>query len=278
MEYLDDENREIINECEECVGDVTSCHENIHFHSTGKEYNCSDSMALYVAKYFPRYVKEIKDALSKIKSPWNEEEVWILSVGNGPSSDLYGFLDDRGSEESKIIYKGIDMNPNWDYINQITKEEILTSDSNCEVRFQEGDIFEEINDYNCPKGKVWKYKFLVFQYVISAMVNDSNTTKEDIEQFLDKVIDQMVVKMPKDSYIIFNDINHNKVARDYFEYFFKKVKKVIKGRVGRYYYKGDYKYGNVHDSYQTPKKHENKYMNRSYCTGAQLIIKKESNR
>lgn len=279
VEYLDNEDREILYQCKECVGDVTACHENIHFHTTEKEYNCTDSMAEYVAKYFPRYVTEIRDILDIINISYDKEEIDVLSIGNGPSSDLYAFLDQRGDQSSKIKYCGIDMNPNWDYINKITEKEILATNSNCEVSFETGDVFEEIKNFNCSEGEVLPHNFLIFQYVISAMTHDPNTTKKDIENFLDKIIDQIVAKMPENSYIIFNDINHNTDARDYFEYFLDKVAKVAKGVYWRrHYFNAPWQYGYCHNHSRVRGEYNNKYDKRGYCSSSQLIIKKEFNK
>lgn len=202
----------ICDGCEnECQGSCKECLQKMHFENTGRKYNCKNMSNYYVCKYSYRYSSEIAKVLERLDILNENENYNIVSFGCGPGTDFIGFHEyiENQDYDVNLKYFGIELCREWKKIHNF----IIDMDiSKRNLRFLYNDAFKVLEKSRLIK-RAERTDFLIFQYVLSDM--EKNHTYDEISDFMRKVSTEMIVKMPKKSYIWFNDINHNKVRKFY---------------------------------------------------------------
>jgi hypothetical protein len=264
------------DKCEnECRNNCEKCLDDIHFNRIIRRYNCNNIVNYYVCKYIFKYSCEI-DYLFQRNNSLNQLSYYnILSIGCGPTSDLYGILNyfQRNNIDNKLNYIGCDLNNIWNEIHEQTK--LILNKRGITIRFVYEDIFNII-DY-IPLD----INIIILQYVISDMV----THKYNVDDFFNNLTDKIIDNMNSNSFIIINDVNHNTQARIYFGKLIYLLRtKGINCGIECYHFHNDnrdytYPYGNLHnDDRVSPlmsiPRNIIKYNPWNYCTSAQLVIRK----
>jgi hypothetical protein len=103
---------------------------------------------------------------------------------------------------------------------------------------------------------------------------------DQVQDFIDNTIKYIIAHLPLNSFIIFNDINHNTQARDYFDYMETELNRTFDMGIYKYHFlnsKRDYTYpyGSQYSSnditIEIPSQHR-KYNPWINCSSAQLIL------
>lgn len=265
-----------------CGGDCEECLRCMFFENDERRYDCNNITNYYLCKYLYRYSSEIEYLVNQV-SPLNQlRKFKLMSIGCGPCSDLFGFLNyiENNDIEKPLSFLGIDLNDIWKPIHCET-ESLLEDNDNINVSFIYRDIFKIIRRLKIDKN-TWKPNILSFQYVISDMILHEG--KKYVNSFIDDVIDNIVFYMPENSFIILNDINHNKKARDCFDYFEQRMKQCYtKTKSYKYHFlnnngnKYTFPYGCQHDdnniTMEVPEEIEF-YSPWMFCASAQLVLHK----
>lgn len=174
--------------CEECVKDIH------HFRNSALDYNCIHQTYFYVMKFFYRYASEIAIPLIKYsRNLDNLDKIKVVSIGCGPSSELYGikaFLCAKRSN-AEIEYYGFDRNEIWSDV-QNQNQRIFSNDS---VQYSTGDAFGFIK-----QGE--RTNLLVLNYVLSDLARHNDS--DDITDFINQL--QIIISQKLVDYILFNDI------------------------------------------------------------------------
>jgi len=197
-----------IKNCVDCLSKIFRVnHERI--------YKCFPITYSYVMRFLNDYASEIYHIL------YNQEELWndisnknIMSIGCGPATELVAIerlLRDK-KIETPCYYFGFDLNFVWvrvqDFLTQIF------NDNSCLIQpcFEQGNLLPE------NKG-LSNTKLLIINYVISDIYNHASEEQksEVATNFLSTNINQIIEKMPFDSYVLINDINSNNMGRDEIE-------------------------------------------------------------
>lgn len=159
----------------------------------------------------------------------NLPHIHMLSIGSGPSPDLYALWKfKKDMHYSKpISYIGFEHNRYWEDINEETKD--IFSNTGIEIEYYYEDAMESFKTKNLKRSNV-----LVLQYLLSHIVyNERGGEKEG---FFRNLIENVVMYMEDKAFIIFNDINHC-LARDNFVLLEEMLEDYGKRiRVHKYYY------------------------------------------
>lgn len=187
-------------------------------------------MDYYVGKYMYAYISENKRAFEIVETGIRDlPHIHMLSIGCGPSPDLFGIIDFLEEKDIKkdISYIGFEHNDKGLTIHKNISE-ILTEEAKIKYFYQ--DAFETFRRKALPKTNI-----LIMQYLLSHVVY--NQRQSEIDQFFDNLVEHVIMKMEPKSYIIINDINHN-LARDRFALLERKIEqKGKKITVHKYYFK-----------------------------------------
>lgn len=285
IEECDNEFRENTSEykCDECdndcKGSCKDCLEDMHY-GTKRKYNCNNLVNCYVCKYIFKYSSEIEILIRECDWINQLSDYNIISIGCGPCTDLFGFINyiEKTEEIKPVKYWGIDHSYNWIIVHEKLKK--IVTGNNIRFRFLYHDVFKFIDKLNLDNYK-WRPNILIFQYVISDFVKVK--TIQDVNTFIDQVINYILKYMPSGSLVIFNDINHNTKARDYFEYFSSKISHHRKINIERYHFHNNNKpnnywhYGTQHSNNDTtieiPEEVILQYSPWQFCSSAQLVLK-----
>lgn len=130
----------------------------------------------------------------------------IVSIGCGGAADLMAFEQINQRQPKDLYYKGYDINPLWEPI-QDRVEQYMLDDGYC-AKFKCRDIFQTLKQGK-PVNRA--YNIVVMEYLISHFPESIRST---LAQNLFKgVIEQIIVNRTKDSpfLIIINDIDHYSV-------------------------------------------------------------------
>ena len=228
----------------------------------------------YIYKFAYEIERHLYDYSNTIQ---DNEELNILSIGCGPSSDLFGFENyNKSLDEHKTInYIGIDLNRKWFYIHEKLKSK---SQHNQKINYIYEDIFEYIDQIN-PFRKRLKTNILILQYVISDMAK-YNSEKE-MHNFFDRLMEDIILYMPNNSMVIINDINNYELSNKYFDY----IANILHNEdyiIDKRYYESKYRatasYGEAIVPIKVPYKIE-EYIEKRYnphieCSSSSLIIRK----
>jgi hypothetical protein len=265
---------------DECQQSCKKCLEDINFNKNPirikKGYDCLNITFYYCGKYGFKYSSEIEKLLIE-NEDWfaSFEHYNIVSIGCGPCTDLYGFLNYLNSiySEKHIKYCGIDKNKIWSTIHNTIQS---IQFPNLATRFIYEDI-EKIKFKNTPN-------IIIMQYLLSDMLSsgyDLNT----LYKFLTKNI---VSKMSRGDCIIINDINLGSDyggPRDSYSDFINIIMDTgINVEVRKYYFTNcvrgkTYSYGTNHADSNITMPINNNIVDLFdpwiYCTSAQIIIRKQ---
>jgi hypothetical protein len=130
------------------------------------DYSDLATQAAYVFRYVLGHADFIYDFLrlirEKLGAPiFDDEEIWVTSVGGGPGSELLGLLKylEKADDEpdiKKIVYTVIDKEANWEHVVNAFVENVET-DLEIEVVFQTFDV----SSANVPNAVTLKDEELV---------------------------------------------------------------------------------------------------------------------
>lgn len=176
-----------------------SCIHPLHqYNSNGKTYNCLNMAYNYVVKHFYRFASEIEYAFRIVY--YAEQHNWkdninVVSLGCGPSSELYGIINELQNRQSNLVvsYHGFDTNAIWQKIWNLNID--ICKQHN--VTYTTDDMFAYYTEHSDEHIDI-----LILNYLLSDVAR--NMQKEEKTAFLDKLaefIDVMDVQ-----YVIFNDI------------------------------------------------------------------------
>lgn len=235
-DYVRNASKYVCKDCShigKCPGNCGKCLDEVHLsrgENERKDYDCNYMMDCYVGRYMYAYVSENKKAFEIVESGIRRlPYIHMLSIGCGPSPDLFGIIDflKENSIEKTISYIGFEHNEKWAAVHNNISD-ILTEEAKIQFFYQ--DAFETFREKMLPKTNI-----LIMQYLLSHVVY--NQRQSEIDEFFDNLVEHVIMKMESKSYIIINDINHN-LARDRFELLEKKIeRKGKKIKVYKYYFR-----------------------------------------
>jgi len=267
---------------DECFGSCDKCLDSIHFRRITRRYNCENIAYYYVCRYIYKYSSEVEYLINNIDELSQLPELNIVSIGCGPATELFGFLNymKRNNDQRHLHFRGFDLNNIWNNIHKQIK--LITQDDNrLKLDFFYYDVFD-IFDQIERRGVSNSPNILFLQYLIS----DMDAHNYDVESFIDRLGKLMFSKMPLNSFLMINDINHNKQARDYFEYMCKTFSQMHSISAYRFHFENRnkewfYAYGRRHPSNDIttsiPDHVRCKYNPWDFCSSAQLVIRKRGN-
>lgn len=274
--YLTFDEKECKNCDNSCNGDCGRYLQEIHY-GNKERYSCGRVMSYYMPKYAYRYAFEIEQLFKlKMDQIKNLDSLNILSVGCGPCTELLGITNLSNFVQKPIKYNGIDLNGKWEKIHLILRDKLIHEIS---LNYHYEDIFDFINKIN-PQKKVLQSNILIFQYVISDIIKYKSIT--EVYVFMQNLFDKIVEYLPKNSIIIFNDINYKTKTRDIYDYFASLLPEE-KYEVKKYYFKGNteeeyFAYGEAIKEnevpYVIPDYIQNRYNPWYICKSAALVVGK----
>jgi hypothetical protein len=164
----------------------------------------------YVCRYINKYASEIYYVFKTLIShpSTRKTEYNILSIGCGDCADLFGinqFLQDNNRNPS-VSYTGIDLNTRWRPIHDQIRAIFPTINFHFEYR----DAFEYISSL-----EILPYNIVILEYVLNEV---KKYTPEIIDAFIDCLTHGVVDRLPSDSFVVINDINHNMVRNSYLRF------------------------------------------------------------
>lgn len=268
------------SDCErDCQETCEKCLDAIHFNKTSRNYDCLNMTYCYVCKYVYRYSSEIDRLFARLKSLRKFKSYNILSIGCGPCTELIGVLRflERSSRDTPVRFYGFDNNSIWKPIHHRITTLIDKSEHDIKARFSYKDALDMIKKLDLGK-HTWRPNLIILQYVISDMVKN----KLDVARFFRDIKKEIVPYMPKNSYIIINDINHYSV-RNHFE----KLASLISKKHDTWVFRGhfDHNYRNAYDyglkhttnklTSKIPDEIDDNFNPWNFCSSAQMVIKKK---
>jgi hypothetical protein len=264
-----------------CRGSCEKCLEKINYSREDKRvYNCENIVYFYMNKYVYKYSSEFEHLFKKVSKLGSLDQYNILSIGCGPSTELYGIVKYfmNAGNMPEINYRGVDFNNIWSPIQVQTASLIKKHTENrVKIKYDNDDAFDIVS-----KMKVMP-NLVILNYVLSDMI----AQKYDVVNFLQTLLEKIIVKMSADSFIVLNDANYGRndqEPRYYFNYLLSILhNKEIKLKNYSYYFNNDnktytYAYGTQHRSNKTTDKVTDeirtKYNPWEFCTSAQLVVYK----
>lgn len=267
--------------CEDCLDDT-------YYKDKKRVQNCENITFCYVCNYIYKYSSEIEHLLNNINLE-GIEEFNILSLGCGPCSDLFGFNNyfEKNENIKKISYRGIDINPIWKPIQNKIKNVFFNK--NIEVKIFYQDVIEIVNKLRIRNNPIVS-NFLVLNYALSDILNKYEDIRNFKEDFVGNLINNLIIKMPLNSFIIINDINLGKDSthpRTYYETFYNKISETKRVYPKRFHFAKNepkyYKYGTKHNNNRISSEILKKISDntnslkifnpRRSCTSAQIAVK-----
>lgn len=264
---------------EQCRGNCETCLSDIHANNISRRYNCNNIIYYYVCKHIYRYASEVEYLLDQVTGIDELRKFRIISVGCGPCSELFGFLNylQKRDDDRKIIFLGFDLNEIWEIIHSKIEDIAEKTEPIKRVRFYTKDIFELFD--KIKKGDGLPVNIIFLNYLFS----DMTANGYDVTEFIDNLENLIFKKMPKNSYILVNDINHNTLARNYFDYMYDLLRRKYRISTVKYHFHNPnrpfvYSYGRKHSENtiktEIPRELE-KYNPWKYCASAQMAIQKK---
>jgi len=259
-----------------CHGSCKRCLEKINFKKEViREYNCKNIVCYYTCHHLYRYASEIEYALEKFDHSVLKN-LNILSIGCGPSTELYGIVNYFLTHGHRnITYHGIDQNRIWNKIQEKNKEIFEEVYKNININYINTDAFDYINTIDI------KPNVLILNYFISDMLLHGN----NMYSFVDKVYMNLITEMPENSILILNDINLGKDdthPRFYFELLRDRLKSDnFTKTCARFHFKNNnrpfFNYGFLHTNncikYKVMPGIENLFEPWEFCASAQLLVR-----
>lgn len=269
------------NDCQEpCSGSCNTCLDDMHFLRTRRRYECSNITCYYVCKYIFKYASEVERLLEAASVCEYFDKIRVLSFGCGPASELYGLANYimRHEIQCPVRFIGIDFNNVWERIHSETRRifrKLEGFDIRSAFRYINGlDFLRNRPRYNNPPN------MLVLQYLLS----DMHGHGENVTEFIDLLVDNVVSIMPAGSFIFINDINHYN-ARDHFEEFYDRLTEFGDFSCHRYHFRNPvreftFSYGQRHSNnritIEVPDNILELFDPWTRCSSAQMVIIKDS--
>lgn len=252
------------NHCTECPGSCGKCLDQVHLsrkNGERQDYNCLYLVHYYVCRYMYAYATEIGDCFRVIENEIIDlQHIHMLSIGAGPSPDLYAFWKFKKDSGylKPMSYIGFDHNEYWKDINEKTKEIFL--ESNIRIQYFYEDAIKTFKTKNLAKTNI-----LILQYVLSHVVY--NGRADEIKEFFINLIENVILYMENRSFIIINDINHY-LARNKFGMLEEMIESYGKKiRVHKYYYP----YRGINDVQRDGIAHEDDSLDWDYDIDEELV-------
>ncbi len=175
-----------------CGSDCYNCLNHIHnYNNKTDHYSCLKITYNYILKHGHRYASEISKAVSDIKSSLDKNNpVCVLSVGCGPSTELYGSI--HALDDMTVNYIGFDKNNIWNDIQEFNKNIFKQTRHN--VMYSTDDFFDFMQQPMCVD-------ILILNYFFSDLIKFN---ADITESFIEKL--SILVNLGKFKNIIVNDI------------------------------------------------------------------------
>ncbi len=205
--------------CSECKDDCIMCLDDQNFKGIAREYDCEKRCGAYVCHYFFRHMPEMCYLAREMK--YLPETIKILSIGCGPCSELIGIMANLPKTylNYNIDFLGIDMSKKWSPFHQQLSKLMVKHNRNVSVRFLYKDIDNAMDELMEER-----FDIVVMNYFLSDyrfFYKDNIVPVINLCHSLNKAV---FSKMPNNSHIMINDINHKK-ARDCFDVLVRSVKR-----------------------------------------------------
>lgn len=184
------------NYCQGQQPDCYYCIKRVHsIGNTGIHYNCKKMALNYVLKHSYRFYAEIFYEFQREQSSLSQyEDIYIVSIGCGPCTELFGSLLQWRSMEkpdSTYHFRGFDTERVWDSLMQ----QVVTFFPNADVETYCEDVFAHYAD--CQE----RVDVIVLNYMLSDMKKFNQVA---FNVFLDNLVTFIEQKHVR--YIMVNDI------------------------------------------------------------------------
>lgn len=187
------------NGCRE--SDCSNCMNNIQRSKDPKiHYSCNRITYYYVLRFFNRFASEISYLIDLLVPDINKRtDIYIVSLGCGPGTEIYGFLKSLNDSCSSIRlhYEGHDLEKSWESVQNISKK--CLSSMNHDINFYNTDMFVDFHGFNSDY-----IDFLILNYVLSDAVK--YLAKDQKTKFIDNIVDFILANNVRN--VIFNDIKY----------------------------------------------------------------------
>lgn len=262
-----------------CHNNCIICLDNQNHKGIAREYDCEKRCGAYLCHYIFRHIIEMYCLIRSIKNL--SESVRVLSIGCGPCSELIS-LEHRMSQihqNHHIDYLGVDMSDKWHPFHLELSDLMIKHNKNVSINFINKDIVDALENLREDS-----FDIVIFNYFLSDFKSLNNNRTIPVRNLCSLLNEAVFSKMPENSYILINDINHDYKARDSFEvlikaidrrkivkkYRFIKPVKVLQDYTPSYTNRGDV-------SRKLPvcfseKQFQDKYSPRTDCASAQVLI------
>jgi len=267
--------RDCKNECPD-TGDCEKCLEYIHYGKRENGYNCQNIFYFYGCKYTYKYASEIWYLLVRYRNLKRLDELNILSLGCGSCPDFIGIdtLLKESKSKKTIKYYGVEINKDWNSIHSWIRK---NSSNPFEIKYI--DVFEFLKNTD-SFFKNNSSNIVIISYLISELLR----SKSNISNFINLLINNILSKLPKDSYLIINDFNRGLTdvdPRSHYGTIGNLAKSIPNVNVYSYHYSHNlssyYRFYNQHPNnnilFQLNPK-ITKFNPWQFCSSAQLIIEK----
>lgn len=190
----------INNGCKE--SDCSNCMYNIlHNPNPQIHYSCNRITYYYVLRFFNRFASEISHLIDLFVPHINKTitDIYIVSLGCGPGTEIYGFLKSLNDTHPniKLHYEGHDLEKSGETVQNISKR--CLSNMNHNINFYSTDMFADFHGFNNDY-----INFLILNYVLSDAVK--YLTKEQKTNFIDNIVGFIIDNNVRN--VIFNDIKY----------------------------------------------------------------------
>jgi len=265
----------------DCRSKCSSCLDDIHMNKIKRRYNCQNIVNCYVCKYQIKYSSEIYYLLNNHVQFKSLNDIVVWSIGCGPCSDLFAIANwMQNNNKFNLKYVGFDLNNEWQPIQNDVQSIASRSPVGVNSNILNHNIFTIYRSVS-EWPDTLPVNVLFLQYVISDLA--SNVINSDVDFFLNRTVDLLIKRMPSNSFVIINDINHHTLARNHFEKLINLLRGSGKYSFTRYHFvnnnRQDYiQYGQQHQSnnilWPIPQYCliHNPW---NFCSSAQLVIHKQ---
>ena len=177
-----------------CGGDCYLCLNHIHQRTTTSEhYSCEKITYNYILKHGNQFASEIAKAIYGIRSGLLQNNpITILSVGCGPSTELYSASDILKGH--KIKYYGFDRSDIWATIQRFNIAQL--SPDGHDIQYLTGDFFDFVQN------SLIKWDVLILNYFFSDFIKYS---PKETDEFIERLA--ILINNGTFRYVIINDIS-----------------------------------------------------------------------
>lgn len=197
--------------CVSCLSDMFRKHEQAN-----RVYNCLPITYTYTLRFLNRYASEVYHILNTFLDSFTDlSGKNIVSIGCGPATELVALERIcRENSINSVQYHGFDMNTVWESVQSMLGRMVCNPVS----------TFYN----NCLKDNteiLKNAKLLIANYLLSDIYKHSNNSCQNrqVLDFLNNSILPIFNAMPKDSYLLINDVNSCNMGRDDIEEWFQSL-------------------------------------------------------